>query len=375
MSERTADVLGEPFVAEVIDLPDDSEGRVIATLVHAPAPDRSERAVLYVHGFCDYFFQTQLAEFFTRLGYDFYALDLRKYGRSLLPHQTPNFCLDLGDYDQELDEAYRRITERDGHTDVVAVAHSTGGLVLPLWGHHRRERGLPHPSAYVLNSPWFDLRGSFLLRTVGTRAIDQVGARRPYQVIPRNVSAVYGESIHSDHRGEWTYDTAWKPMTSFPVRAGWLRAVRRGHRRLHHGIEAGGPVLVLASQRTAFTAVWSEDVPAADIVLDVGQIARWSHRLGRLVTIARFDGALHDVFLSAQPVRDLVYATVERFLAASAPFDRAPPSHAASPSDAGPRTKGPPPSDAAPPTEGAPLSETAAATEAASPSEAGSSHA
>ena len=319
MSERaggvTTDVLGEPFVAETIELPDDSEGPVVATLVHSPAPDRGRRAVLYVHGFCDYFFQKGVAEFCTALGYDFYALDLRKYGRSLLPHQTPNFCLDLTEYDAELDEAFRRITERDGHDEVVVIAHSTGGLVTPLWADRRRERGLPGPAAFVLNSPWFDLQGSFLLRTVGTRALDQVGARRPYQVIPRNVSAVYGQSIHSEHRGEWQYDTAWKPMESFPVRAGWLRAVRLGHRRLHRGIEAGAPVLVLASKRTLFTAVWSDDVPSADVVLDVEQIARWSHRLGRLVTIARFDGALHDVFLSAQPVRDEVYGTVRRFLA------------------------------------------------------------
>jgi alpha-beta hydrolase superfamily lysophospholipase len=320
MSERTdvtTDVLGDPFVVETIELPDDSEGPVVATLVHSPAPDGGPRAVLYVHGFCDYFFQKGLAEFFTGLGYDFYALDLRKYGRSLLPHQTPNFCLDLSEYDAELDEAYRRITERDEHEEVVVVAHSTGGLVTPLWADRRRERGLPGPSAFVLNSPWFDLQGSFLLRTVGTRALDQVGARRPYQVIPRNVSAVYGESIHQEHRGEWQFDTAWKPMDSFPVRAGWLRAVRLGHRRLHRGIESGAPVLVLASKRTLFTAVWSDEVPAADVVLDVEQIARWSHRLGSQVTITRFDGALHDVFLSAPPVRDQAYTTVRRFLAST----------------------------------------------------------
>ena len=196
------------------------------------------------------------------------------------------------------------------------VAHSTGGLVTPLWAHDRRARGLSGPSAFVLNSPWFDLQGSFLLRTVGTKALDTVGARRPYQVIPRNVSAVYGESIHHEHRGEWDFDPAWKPMESFPVRAGWLRAVRRGHRRLHRGIEAGGPVLVLASQRTLFTAVWSDDVAGADVVLDVEQIARWSHKLGRLVTVARLDGALHDVFLSAPPVREQAYDTVRRFLSA-----------------------------------------------------------
>lgn len=316
MVERSTDVLGEPFVAETIELPDDSEGRVVATLVHAPSPDRSSRAVLYVHGFCDYFFQRELAEFCTALGYDFYALDLRKYGRSLLPHQTPNFCLDLAEYDTDLDEAWQRIVERDGHDEVVAVAHSTGGLVVPLWADRRRQRGLPGPSAFVLNSPWFDLQGSFLLRTVGTRALDTVGVRRPYQVIPRNVSAVYGESISHEHRGEWTFDVAWKPMDGFPVRAGWLRAVRRGHRTLHRGLDVAAPVLVMASQRTLFTAVWSDDVPAADVVLDVEQIARWSHRLGSTVTIARFDGALHDLFLSAPPVRRQVYETVRRFLAA-----------------------------------------------------------
>lgn len=314
MSEAVVDVLGEPFVAETIELPDDSEGRVVATLVHSPAPQQSTRAVLYVHGFCDYFFQRELAEFCTALGYDFYALDLRKYGRSLLPHQTPNFCLDLAEYDTDLDEAWQRIVDRDGHDEVVAIAHSTGGLVVPLWADRRRQRGVRGPRAFVLNSPWFDLQGSFLLRTVGTKALDSIGVRRPYQVIPRNLSAVYGESIHHEHRGEWTFDTAWKPMDSFPVRAGWLRAVRRGHRQLHRGLEVGGPVLVMASRRTLFTAVWSDDVPAADVVLDVEQIARWSHKLGCLVTIARFDGAMHDTFLSGQPVREQVYVTVRSFL-------------------------------------------------------------
>lgn len=109
---------------------------------------------------------------------------------------------------------------------------------------------------------------------------------------------------------------AWKPIESFPVRAGWLRAIRRAHRRLHRGVDTGAPVLVLASRRTAFTTVWTEDVSAADIVLDVEQIARWSHRLGHYVTVARVDGALHDVFLSAEPVRTQAYGLTERWLAA-----------------------------------------------------------
>lgn len=83
------DLLGPPYERHTIDLGSDDEGPVVATLVRRRAERPSRRAVLYVHGFVDYFFQTHVADFFAARGWDFYALDLRKYGRSLLPHQTP----------------------------------------------------------------------------------------------------------------------------------------------------------------------------------------------------------------------------------------------------------------------------------------------
>jgi len=49
----------------------------------SPRPGEVTRgAVLYVHGFTDYFFQTGLADFFAARGLRFYALDLRKCGRA-----------------------------------------------------------------------------------------------------------------------------------------------------------------------------------------------------------------------------------------------------------------------------------------------------
>src|SRR5262249_44070954 len=131
--EAVTDVLGEPYVAETIELPPDDEGAVVATLVKRAASVQTTKAVLHVHGFAYYFFQTAYAEWWTDRGYDFYALDLRKHGRSLRPHQTPNYVTDLRDYYAELDEAWQRVTERDGHVDIVLSAHSTGGLVVGLW--------------------------------------------------------------------------------------------------------------------------------------------------------------------------------------------------------------------------------------------------
>ena len=167
-SGSTTDLLGSPYTRETITLPDDSEGPVVATLVRLPASTRKRRgAVLHVHGFCDYFFQTATAEFFAAAGYDFYALDLRKCGRSLLPHQTPNFCQDLAEYHPELDEAIRIIRERDEHDRVLISGHSTGGLITALWAADRYAEGSPVIDAMVLNSPWLDLQGSLFLRTAG----------------------------------------------------------------------------------------------------------------------------------------------------------------------------------------------------------------
>ncbi len=297
--ELQPDVLGEPYLAETIELPDDDEGTVVATLVSRRAEAPTGRAVLHVHGFADYFFQTPVADYWVARGYDFYALDLRKYGRSLRPHQTPNFVTDLAHYYAELDEAFRRITVRDQHDHLLVSAHSTGGLVTPLWVH---DHEVP-VAGMVLNSPFLDLHGNLLMRTAGTKAIDQVGARRPYLTIPRDVSGFYAMSLHQDHHGEWPFDLAWKPLESWPVFAGWLRAIRRGHARVHRGLDLSVPVLVLTSAATGHPKTFDESCTSTDIVLDVLQIRKWAHKLSGHVTLVKIPGALHDVTMSRREVR------------------------------------------------------------------------
>ena len=85
------DILGAPFEQLTLLLGTDAEGDVVATLVRsrpraaalAPLVDVD---VLYVHGWSDYFFQTDLARFWNRLGARFYALAwlLQRYGERML---------------------------------------------------------------------------------------------------------------------------------------------------------------------------------------------------------------------------------------------------------------------------------------------------
>ena len=313
--DAVPDILGAPYTAETLELPADDEGQVVATLVHRAAARRTDRAVLHVHGFADYFFQTAYADWWTERGYDFYALDLRKYGRSIRPHQTPNYVTDLAHYHPELDLAWDRV--KSGHEHVVLSGHSTGGLVVPLWADARRLEGREVAAdGIVLNAPWFDLQGKAWVRLGLTPVVEQVAKRQPMRVVPRTVTGLYARSLHRDHEGEWDFDLAWKPIESWPAYAGWLAAIRRGHATLHRGLDLTFPALVLSSARSTAPTELGEDVHSTDIVLDVEQIRRWSSSLGRHLTYVGISGARHDVFLSREEPRVRAFAELGRWLAA-----------------------------------------------------------
>jgi len=125
---------------------------------------------------------------------------------------------------------------------------------------------------------------------------------------------VYGQSIHSSARGEWDYNLDWKPLAGFPIYAGWLQAIRSGHLRVHRGLDLQMPVLSTASSASYKGKSWSEAARAADSVLNVDQIVRWSTKLGPLVTIVRIDGGLHDLALSAEPARQRYFDEIDRWL-------------------------------------------------------------
>jgi alpha-beta hydrolase superfamily lysophospholipase len=312
------DLLGEGYRQHVIELgtDPDGEGTVAAVLVRREPREGevADGAVLYVHGFSDYFFQTALADFFAARGLAFYALDLRKSGRARRPGQTAHYVSDLTLCERELDSALAIVAAEHPDTPVVLAAHSTGGLILPLWLDRRRAAGRLAPvTALVLNSPWFDLQGKPVYRGPLTQALRVLAHLQPYRDL-KLPPGVYGQTLHVSGTGEWDFDLRLKPLAGFPVTVGWLNAVRRGHARLHRGLDVGVPSLVLRSTRSDFSRRYSPLSDRADTVLDVTQIARWAGCLGGETTVVPIEGARHDVFLSMPEPREHAYAVLGAWL-------------------------------------------------------------
>lgn len=326
--EWEPDFLGPGFESLTLPLGEDEEGPVVATLVRSlptPTPRRFRKDepreledvdVLYIHGWSDYFFQTPLAKFFTDRGARFFALDLRKYGRSLREGQTPGFVSDLGTYDEDIDAA---LTEMKQNVPAdtpprrfIPIGHSTGGLIWALWASR-------HPgaaSALILNSPWLEFQLSGVVRTAISPIIGLQAALRPLNSAPNLDFGYYARAVRecADPTQPMTINEAWRPEHTTTVRAGWFNAVLAGHAQVQSGLDIAVPICVLLSARTAVPARWSEDLTQADTVLTVDEIAKSCLKLGSAVTVNRIDGALHDVFLSRHEARMTAYRRMADWL-------------------------------------------------------------
>ncbi|MDM7890736.1 alpha/beta hydrolase [Curtobacterium caseinilyticum] len=312
------DVLGTPFERLELPLAPDREGEVVATLVrrrrsptdlllHAHGPLHGVD-VLYVHGWSDYFFQVELAERVEALGARFHALDLRKYGRSLRPHQTPGFVDDLTVYDEDIAAALDAIfaEHRGGpRRRLVPMGHSTGGLTLSLWAARHPEL----VDGLVLNSPWLEFQASAVGRALVAPVI-KLGARRnPLAPMPAVDPGFYTRTVSET----WTYDQHWRPDRGFPLHPGWLAAVFDGQARVEAGLGIAVPVLVLLSDKSMLQPRWDDGMARADVALNVDVVAHRALSLGSEVTVRRVRDAVHDVVLSAPEVREHVYDAIARW--------------------------------------------------------------
>jgi alpha-beta hydrolase superfamily lysophospholipase len=293
------------FEQRVLDLPDGESATLIRRRVAGgpDAPSGQRRpAVLYLHGFVDYFFQTHLADAFEARGYRFYGIDLRGYGRSIErggDREHPNFVPEIAVYSADLEAAARVIGQEEGHSELVGMGHSTGGLIMPLWAA-KRPGGV---RALVLNSPWLDFNANWFMRGPVTQLM-RVAAKVAPMLPISGLKVHYGRALHCDTGGEWDYDLAWKPHDGFPTYPVWFWSIRRWQARLAKGLDLEFPVLMMTSLRRGDPARQHSELLTTDSILDPRQMWRLAPKLGSDVEVRALEGAAHDMSLSPRPVRD-----------------------------------------------------------------------
>jgi alpha-beta hydrolase superfamily lysophospholipase len=301
----------EGFEQTSLSLPPAYDGPVEAVLVRRRSASGTGRGVLYVHGYVDYFFQVHLADFFNERGWHFYAVDLHRHGRVWRPHQEPNQMRDIDEFLEDVAAAVEVIVTAEGIDQLILNGHSTGGLVAALFAH--RGRGRERVKGVFLNSPFLDMN----LPDWQERWVEPVlaGLGRIGPDIPlAGLSPLYGESLHEDYRGRWSYDLRWKPVEGFPTRAGWFGAIHRAQEEVADGLDIPCPVLLLHAERSFRPESWTEEIPRADIVLDVEDMKRLAPGLGAHVEVHAVRDGIHDLVLSEPAARAHAFSLLGEWL-------------------------------------------------------------
>lgn len=314
LAQYKPDILGSEFLYKQFKMPNDYEGEVISTLIkRIPSDSTSHQAILYIHGFNDYFFQVEMANRFDSAGYHFYAVDLRKYGRSILPHQYLFNVRNLSEYFADIDSALYTI-KKEGHNSIYLMGHSTGGLIAATYADAAAQQNQLGFEKILLNSPFLEINQSWFKKSVLIPLVSIWAKWFPNTLINQGTSTAYAESLLKTHQGEWEFSTDWKMNQSPAVTSSWIRAIHTAQKRIHRGLSIPIPILVLHSDKTIDGNLWSPAFQTGDAVLNVNDIAKYAPLLGPLVTDLPIANGVHDLILSSPEVRGKAYQSFFQFL-------------------------------------------------------------
>ena len=304
--------LNKDFTSHTLKLTPDYDGDVTATLISSNLNIGNRRSVLYLHGYIDYFFHPHLGEKFNANNFDFYALDLRKYGRSLLEHQHPNYCKDIEEYFEEISIAIRKI--QNTSNSIHLLGHSTGGLIASSYMNSGTERN--RIDGLILNSPFLDFNQTRLEKSMSSFLAKIISKLSTYSKINGVLSPAYAQSIHKDFYGEWDFNLDWKPIKGFPTYFKWVVAIARAQKKLEES-NIIVPVLVMHSSGSVKISKFEKEAMSKDVVLNIEDIKRVGSKLGDQVTLLEIDDALHDLFLSPKMVREDAFDKLFAWLSSS----------------------------------------------------------
>lgn len=299
------------YESRFVDMGEAFDGPVRCCVIRRLNPSKSKKAFLYVHGFNDYFFQDEWGKEFVDSGYNFYAVDLRRYGRSRLPWQYPFNVRDQKEYFADIDSALN-IIRRDGNTDITLGGHSTGGLTVAYYAAYRADSiGVDR---VVTDSPFLAWNFNAFMRNVAAPTIQGLSKIFPNAVVDQGKCDGYAYSLLKQYDGEWTYNTDWKMIYSPPVKWSWVGAINGAQKDLmkrKDNIKV--PILIMTSSRKIEGCNYTPEFLTGDAVLDPSMIRERGEQFSNK-TVCVIDSGIHDLILSPLPARKEARDEIFRYI-------------------------------------------------------------
>ncbi|WP_438462084.1 alpha/beta hydrolase [Marinomonas sp. PE14-40] len=296
------DILGAEFKAITLN----STGQQICTLVHYQAkakPQPEAIAILYVHGYTDYFYQAELAGFFSELGCDFYAVDLHGYGRSIRPFQADHNRNQFSNYYHDLDACLNTMATK-GVKRCIILGHSTGGLIVSRYISSQYTSGSQPVEVIglILNSPFLSLPMPLSEEKWRLPLYKVISKTLSHISLPAKTATLYAQTLHKSLAGEWHYRLDWKPSQGSPLSFNWVKNIIQEQARCLQ-TQCDIPTLLCRSSKSTYQSQNLTEIRQGDGVLDVENMEAKAKLIFTELDIAVIDKGFHDIYLSPLEVR------------------------------------------------------------------------
>ena len=283
-----------------------------ANLIYKIKPN-SKKAVLYIHGFNDYFFNKEFASNFLNQGYSFFAIDLHNHGKNMTKKTKRYYFKDIKEFYPEINRAIDIMENKYKIENITLYGISQGALVAALF-----ENDNERVDKLILDSPFFDFHFNWAMENLALPVVAQLGEFFPEFALKSDDENVFGKTLHKDFDGEWDIDMNLKAITkNAPIYLGWINAVYKAQQRLQNGLDIRVPSLILYSDKSTSEKANKRYLHNTDIVLDVKDMKHYSDMLSMdksLVTKEEVTNAMHGILISPKEVRQDAYNRMFKWL-------------------------------------------------------------
>ena len=268
---------------------------------------KQRHAILFVHGFNDYFFNYKLI-IDLLLYFDVYAITLRRYGSTIKKDDEKLFYTnDLNEYIEDIDNCIPKILEGN-YKNIFLVGHSTGGLTSTLYCHKGKYKD--KIKGLILNSPFFDLNHSSLMEFFLKYIIYYIGIIYPtFKLASSNDD--YYNTTNEETLKRFYFNPKYKLRGISSIYAGWIKTIVYNQSLIQNKkINLKIPILVLYSDKT----ISLDKMEKGDNILNVKEINKYSDFIGSNVTEYSIKDATHDVFTSEEEPRNKAIDLFHEFI-------------------------------------------------------------
>lgn len=271
--------------------------------------------MLYLPTFSDYFWQVDTAITFCEEGFHFYALEPRRYSRTVdFSTGHPYLIKNLMEYYEEIHQSIDILRNFEGIRNVVLAGNGVGATTAALFAKDNPTE----IDGLLLNSPLVTLSPEI-------PGFSKPGWFSEFDTEAGFVCEAYHRSLHVQHHGVYEWNLNFKPIFGHVIYSAWLDAVTDAIQRISTNFTLDVPTLVLSATRHVPSLKFVPALLAADAIQPVEEIWRLAGTWGPKVRLTKIKDAVHDVFLSDGNAREEAFdAFCDFFLWLSDPSVGAP---------------------------------------------------